>query len=269
MKTGFVSYIPVSVLKFLRKLPGYPKIRYTGDYDSWHAALEKASKGYAADEILSQVKLSISKVQQGEAVFERDGVCFYAEEYRWPVLTCLLLIAAQQNRVLNVLDYGGSLGSFYFQHKKFLQPVLEHRWFIVEQSHFVDYGKCRLQNEHLSFYSTIAECLVQADFHVALFSSVLQYLEFPYKVLQNISHAEIPYILIDRTPFIAEQQDKLKIQHIPKSIYKASYPLWFFSLGNFMQKMDNFGYVLETEFAGNDQFTGAVGKGFLFKRIIN
>ncbi len=268
MKIRITSYMPLFMSDLIRKIPGYPKIRYKGNYSSWKKALVAASEGYEAAEILNRVKASVDKVQKGEAIFERDAVCFYQEEYRWPVLACLLLIAAQHNGNLQVLDYGGSLGSFYFQHKKFLQRLRKHLWFIVEQGHYVAYGKAKIQDENLYFYTNIHECLRHADTHVVLFSSVLQYLEHPYKILQEIAQAGIQYILIDRTPFITQRQDKLKIQHIPKSIYKASYPVWFLSLDNFNNRMKDIGYKLENEFSGNDQFTEALCKGFLFKQII-
>ncbi len=58
------------------------------------------------------------KVVAGEAVYERDSVVFDHLEYAWPLLACLLQIAAER-RSLRVIDFGGSLGSSWRQNRRF------------------------------------------------------------------------------------------------------------------------------------------------------
>jgi len=62
-----------------------------------------------------------------------------------------------------------------------------------------------------------------------LLSGVLQYLEKPYEWLARFINLKIPYIVIDRTAFIEKEKDILTVQVVPKNIYDASYPAWFFS----------------------------------------
>jgi putative methyltransferase (TIGR04325 family) len=80
----------------------------------------------------------------------------------------------------------------------------------------------------LKFYYSIAECIQQAKPNVVLFSSVLQYLPEPYLVLDEVIRSDIPYVIIDRTPFSSDVRDRIAVQHVPPSIYKASYPMRIF-----------------------------------------
>ena len=70
---------------------------------------------------------------------------------------------------------------------------------------------------------------------IVLLSSVLPYLEKPYDVLQEIVSFGVRHMVIDRTPFLLSgNRDRLTVQKVPSSIYKASYPAWFFNKQKFM-----------------------------------
>ena len=183
--------------------------------------------------ILEKVKNSMLRVVNGEAVYERDSVIFNEIQYSWPLLAALMWVALQSNGVLNLIDFGGSLGSTYYQNIKFLQASRKITWNIIEQRHFVDTGKKHFENEELRFYYDIESCLNESSPNTILFSSVLQYLEKPYELLNNILCLGFEIILFDRTPFVRHGPDKITVQKVPSKIYKASYPCWFFNKKNF------------------------------------
>jgi putative methyltransferase (TIGR04325 family) len=83
-------------------------------------------------------------------------------------------IAAQSKGELNVIDFGGSLGSTYFENRKFLQALPKVRWNIVEQNHFVDAGKKYFEDDIVKFFYNIESCVRQCSPNVILFSSVIQ-----------------------------------------------------------------------------------------------
>ena len=95
---------------------------FTGDYSSWEEAL-KFCDGYNKPNILEKVKNSLLKVKKGEAVYERDSVLFDHIEYSMPLLVSLLYMTTVYKNNLNILDFGGSLGSSYFQNRKFLEKL--------------------------------------------------------------------------------------------------------------------------------------------------
>ena len=91
-------------------------------------------------------------VKRGEAVFERDSVIFDKVQYAWPVTAGLMWVAARNGGRLSVLDFGGSLGSSYFQNREFLAYLPNVRWSVIEQAHFVKAGRKHIQDERLVFY---------------------------------------------------------------------------------------------------------------------
>ena len=197
---------------------------WKGDYSSWEEAKKKCS-GYNSGHILSKVKESLLKVKKGEAAFERDSMIFDKVQYSFPLISALALAALQKNGKLNILDFGGSLGSSYYQNRDLLK-LQELNWCIVEQPHFVKEGLKTFEDDYLHFFYDINTCLEKYRPDVFLLASVLQYLEKPYSLLDEIIEKKIEYIIIDRTPVLSKGKDRITIQKVPKYIYEASYPSW-------------------------------------------
>jgi putative methyltransferase (TIGR04325 family) len=235
-----------------------------GNYSSWNEAL-KRSTGYDNKIILDKVSLSTGKVRDGLAAYERDSVIFDQIDYSFPVLSSLLLAATQNNGRLNVLDFGGALGSSYFQNRKFLESLNEVNWCIVEQPDFTNEGLQHFSTDKLHFFRTVEECLKTYPIDVVLMSSVLQYLSEPYRLLEEILSKRIKYILIDRTPFI-EGDDRISIQRVHPAIYRATYPCWFFNKDKFIAYVSQ-SYESVLEFDALDKANiKSEFKGFLFRK---
>ena len=234
-KTIVRDYLPPAATQLLRRIRG-GGARFEGEYTSWEDASSN-SNGYDAKEILAKVLSATLRVKRGEVAFERDSVVFEKIEYAWPVLSGLMWAAARNNGTLNVLDFGGALGSSYFQNLKFLQALPKVQWNIIEQVHYVSAGREYIQDETLRFYLSLNECLAENKPNVILLSSVLQYLESPVHIIDQLRNVGASILIIDRTPFSDEGKDKLLIQHVPESIYSGSYPMWVFSESEFMKKI--------------------------------
>ena len=84
-----------------------------------------------------------------------------------------------------------------------------------------------------------------------MLSSVLQYLPEPYNVLDGLMNSGIPYIMIDRTPFAHHESNCITIQHVPPSIYAASYPCRVFGKQLFLDKFHG-RYEVIAQFDGSD-----------------
>jgi putative methyltransferase (TIGR04325 family) len=251
--------------------PVKPPIIWSGNYNSWEEAKANCT-GYEAEVILKKVRESILKVKNGEAVYERDSVVFDKIQYSWALLACLFKIAVENGNRLSVLDFGGSLGSSYFQNRGFLKGI-QLEWSIVEQAHFVECGKKEIADDTLKFYYTIEECLKERKPHLLLLSGVLQCLEKPYEWIEKFLLHNFEYIIIDRTGFIENLDDSLTVQCIPETIYRASYPTWFFSENKLISSILH-NYMLLEEF--KDDFESdtliegkrAYWKGMFFKSKI-
>jgi len=259
----FKKLIPPIILEILKKPSKYG---YFGNYKTWQEALNN-SIGYDSTAILEKVKNSLIKVKNGEAVYERDSVLFNKIEYSWPVLAGLLWAASQSGNKLTVLDFGGSLGSSYFQNRNFLEHV-NLKWYIVEQENFVSCGKKFFENEKLKFINNIDEA-PDKNTSVFLASSSLPYIENPYKLMEDVIKVGFPYIIIDRTPFL-EDRERITVQNVRPGIYEASYPAWFLNEKKFLELFKE-RYEMLTEFETirkNKIDLGdrmAYEKGFIFK----
>jgi putative methyltransferase (TIGR04325 family) len=105
---------------------------------------------------------------------------------------------------------------------------------------------------------------------VLLLSGVLQYLPEPYEVLRRLLQHGLRHAIMDRTPFLEADRDRLTVQQVPEEIYRASYPAWFFSETKFRTTVTAAGYRVVAEFPGSDVASpaGEPGyfKGFMLDR---
>ena len=218
-----------------------------GNFSSWDAAEQllqhEGLQDYTADNILQTVWEAVRTVREGKAEFERDGVLFYEKDYNYPLLAALFYALARLGKAANILDFGGSLGSTYYQNRQILlETGMTVDWNIVEQAKFVELGRSRLPE--IQFFPSIEEFMQAgkaAD--ILLLSSVLQYFDEPYRYLERMLKAKFRYILIDRTFFNFEpHRDRLAVQHVPPAIYKAQYPVWLLSYEKVMRMMEEAGY---------------------------
>lgn len=229
----------------------------TGPFSSWEEAI-KSSTGYDDDIILQKTKNALLKVKSGEAVYERDSVIFDDFQYSWPLLAGLMWAATQSEGQLNVLDFGGSLGSTYFQNKKFLDKLPEVQWNVVEQPKHVEMGKCFFQDNILKFYYTVEEYLKENTPNAVVLGGILQYLENPHFVFSQILEFSLNCIILDRTPIWNEDKDILCVQHVSPKIYSARYPSWIFSKKNFINSIQKNDYEIVVMFKNDDKLPGPV-----------
>lgn len=258
------SFIPEGVKSSIKKIiKPARKSPWSGDYLSWEDA-ENNSSGYDSSLILEKVKQSVLRVKNGEAVYERDSVLFDTIEFSPDVLK-LFESVLNENGELNVVDFGGSLGSTYFQYTKLLNTEKPIRWAVVEQKHFVDTGNAEIADDHLKFFYTAGESIIYASPEILILSSVLPYIEKPYPLLESLLNLNFKYIVIDRTPFINRSTDRLTVQEVPREIYLASYPSWFFSERKFKDYFSR-RYTLIKEFDCKTDPKEYLGKDFTYRK---
>jgi putative methyltransferase (TIGR04325 family) len=263
----FRDFIPPVILEIFRRVQGH--FFSFRNYSTWEEA-KKASMGYDSEQILNKVRNSLLRVKTGEAVYERDSVLFDEVQYSWPLLAALLWTASRKGNRLNLVDFGGSLGSTYYQNRKFLAHLGEVRWSIVEQRRFVECGKRDFADDRLKFYEDLDSCIREQRPDTILLSSVLQYLEQPYALLEKVLSLGFEFILIDRTTFLEKGDDRITVQKVSPEIYEASYPAWFFNREKFLSRFSK-RYELMAEFdalSGTIYLQGgrAADKGFIFRK---
>jgi putative methyltransferase (TIGR04325 family) len=258
---------------FRRKKDVKNQYGWFGNYNSWEE-LTSISGGYEAGSILDITRDALLKVKNGEAVYERDSVLFDKKIYPYPLISALLYASITCDERLHVIDFGGSLGSTYYQVRDLIPSAVNLHWSVVEQENYVRCGQQLFEDDILKFHFTIRESLASKSADVLLISSVIQYLEKPYDFLKEVMEYGFKYIVIDRTAFINDNQaDRLTLQIVPPEIYEARYPAWFFNEKKFLHHFPD--YEIRAEFTSyvegeqnmkiDDQIAG-YDKGFFLVR---
>lgn len=211
-----------------------------------------ASSGYSSCIILEKVIQASRAVRDGRALWERDTVLFHEPAANEPLLRALRDAANSVGGRLSVVDFGGALGSAWWQHRPWLKDLNEVRWSVVEQPALVAAGQREFTVGPLRFYQSLAECHAFEAPTVLLLSSVLPYLENPRALLREISNYALRDVIIDRTGFVSRGRDRLTVQRVPPAIYDATYPCWFFDRATFLEGVEHEWRVV-TEWITDDE----------------
>ena len=235
----FVSKFSVDNIMTQRKKNQY----WDGNYESWEIA-GTFCKGYDSDIIINKCFDAIQKIKNGEAIYERDSVLFDKKEYSTGLLAGLMLAGHSNVGEISVLDFGGSLGTTYFQNKQFFNYFESCKWGIIEQQKFFEMGKKHFQDKELMFFENIENCISDINPNVFLISSSLQYISDPKQILFQINNSSIRYVIFDRIPF-SESENLITIQTVPPVIYEASYPCWIFNDEWLLKQLSNYKVIFE------------------------
>ncbi len=225
----------------LLKAKSQAMVGFQGRFPDFKTASEiLGGGGYENDNIFKKVKNAALAVKEGKAAYERDGFLFYEKEFYLQLLEVLYEVFFEYGEC-NVIDFGGSLGSTFFQNKdKLTKYIPQIKWNVVEQRHFVEWGKDNLEDERLKFYYTIDEV---NKCNIVLFGGSLQYLEDYHVFLKQVAAREIKYLIIDRIAISNETW--VSIEHVHEPIYEASYPVHIICEKELFHEVHSLGYRLE------------------------
>ena len=263
-KTAAKNLVPLAWRRAVRRIVRGPV--YSGDYASWTEAAA-ASQGYAAAVIFEKTLAAARAVRDGRAAWERDTVLFSAPAANPPLLAALHRAAAANGGNLNLVDFGGALGSTWWQHRPWLAGLKEVRWSVVEQPQLVEAGRCEFTAGPLRFHDSLEACCAAERPGVILLSSVLPYLEAPHALLAAIRGHGFSHVIIDRTGFVPRGRDRLTVQNVPPAIYRASYPCWFFDRKSLLQPFAAEWRVLAEWPTGDEVDIDAEHRGLMLEKI--
>ena len=242
---------------------------WSGDYSSWdEASLE--CFGYDELNIVTQVKDTLLMVKDDQNRYERDGCVIYGEpEYAFELLKWIK--ESSVDGVINLIDFGGSLGTTYHQLKKYLSEYTII-WNVVEQDGFVSVGREFIEDDVIKFYNTIDECLTHTTPNCFISSSALPYIENYSDILNEVYSHSFDWVLLDRISVVSGHNNVLSIQVVPPEVYKAIYPCWFFSESTLIDNVVSSGYEYLVGFdaLGGRNFAPKIPtsayRGFIFKK---
>ena len=253
---------PNFILKIINKL-FKRNITFTGDYRSWPAAL-KASLSYDDNKIFLKSRESFLQVINKKAKYERDSVLFYSESINYPLINILKKIQKTKRSCLNVLDFGGSFGSTYFQNYSILKNKNKFDWAIIEKPRIVKFMKKIKLEDNLSFYLSVSNYVTKYRPDIVIFSGVIQYLRKPNKIINYFIKKKVKNFFFLKTPFFYDKE-VIKVQNVPSYIYKSSYPIIILNESRFLKLFTDNNYKIIPNFFPNEKIEDILFKNFILE----
>jgi len=268
--------LPPIILMGMRKVRSLSRVQtirpaFEGPVSSW-AEAERQSDGWDAQVILDKTLDVSLKVKRGDIVFQQDTVVYDRIRYSDTILAFLTLVASANDGAINIVDFGGSLGTNFFQNRHVLKTCMEGgncAWSIIERKAIVNFGRKHFQNEILRFFETVDEArrVLRTLPRSVLFSGSLQCLENPYFILDQVIGAGVDLLAFDRLLCSPIQEHEIYIQNPdPHRYYAASYPVWCFSRTKFIEYLGARSFELIAELSQRPELTFNHA-GMIFRRM--
>lgn len=220
-------------------------IEFKGGFKDFEEVMN-ISSGYDYECIFEKSAKAAISVKDGLAKYERDSCLFYDNLKMFELLYAIESTINQEGSA-NILDFGGGLGSMYFQHRDLLDKS-RVKWTIKEQDKFVSFGKEHLSDDVLSFVSDVD---IKSGYNLLILGSSLQYIENSKDILKDLLDIQPYMIFIDRTPMCRSGNQELVYgvfqEIVRQPIYDAEYPMYVFNKDFFDEMITDRGYCKLSE----------------------
>jgi putative methyltransferase (TIGR04325 family) len=227
LKNELLNILPPVLVRVLLSIKrnGY---NWTGNYGSFSEALA-ASTGYEEESIIE------AAIRDGKNEKEKKEIATHGEiQLLASMSACFNMI---QKRKISILDFGGSTGAHYRLIKRFTGKELDYT--VCETPLLVKKAVGIFSTRALHFIDDIKKYRRRPD--IILSSGALQYVPEPKYIFRKFAELRPRFIVMIRFPATESNSDRLTVQRVPRKVYNASYPCWFFSGSGwelFMQKLD-------------------------------
>jgi putative methyltransferase (TIGR04325 family) len=233
---------------------------FTGPLASWADALRQ-SDGWDAPAITRKTLEVSRQVRDGTIAFQQDTIAHESVRYSATVLAFLLLATSGRTGRCEIIDFGGSLGTHYYQNRKILAQITGSTvgWNIVERPDIAALGREHFREPGLTFFASLAEAkaALSAPPAAFLFSGSLQCLEEPFRALDDAVALGARVLAFDRLLVSPGERHEIYLQRPnPQRYYRATYPAWCFAKGPFIAAVEARGFTRV------DQFTDAPRRPF-------
>jgi putative methyltransferase (TIGR04325 family) len=176
--------------------------------------------------------------------------------------------SAQLQTTIRVLDIGGGLGEYFFLLEKIV-PSLTVHWTIVETSAVCELA-IRTVPAQTNLVWTDSVDHVEGNFDIVLMSSVIQYVENPYELL-NIGIEKSNFLILNRCPLTTSKTGVVCIQRPGFFESKGSYPVHMLSETELISHLRSRGEILSRWLVPEDvavvRFKKIVNQGLTFRPI--
>lgn len=228
---------------------------FDGPLTSW-AEAEALATGWESPAIVDKTLALSLKMRDGEIAFQQDTLVHERVTYS-PTILAFLARASATGTPLDIIDFGGSLGTNYYQNRAIIAPAEARgslKWRVVELPKTVALGRKHFANETLRFYDDWQSAADEAHDPKMLFTGSFQCVPDPLTLLDEVAGRHIPLIAFDRLLVSPAAAHEVYVQRPPARYYAATMPVWCFSRSAFEAEMAARGYDLIAEFEQVTQF---------------
>jgi putative methyltransferase (TIGR04325 family) len=154
---------------------------------------------------------------------------------------CLSENRLRGGKPLRVLDFGGGGGDYFYQFQKFV-PYIAFDWTVVETPALAEAMQQKHGGESQKIRWVDSLEMTEDEYDFVLCSSVLQYLEQPFEVLEDLVKKS-GFVIINRIPLIDSSDHFVALQRILTKKKRGSYPAHFFSEKRFLKTLSMYGSI--------------------------
>jgi putative methyltransferase (TIGR04325 family) len=216
----------------LSRLIGFTRV------DSWNTALAK-SIGYESSSVVGPVIEAARQLRNDcqEAALATSRYHQVASG----MLCCIAQYDLKKNQPIRVLDFGGGSADYFFQFEKFV-PHISFEWTVLETPALAEAMQRDLGHDHANLRWVDSFEKTSESYDVVLCSSVLQYVEKPFEVLDQLVKKS-QFLILNRLPLVDTAEHFVAVQRIVTKRKRGSYPAHFFSESKFMQDLSQYGLI--------------------------
>lgn len=201
---------------------------WSGNYPDWETAV-RSCRTISLEGQRRAYERALAEVLAGHALFERDSLLQHRPLTCWPLMLALRDLEACGISPPTVLDYGGGLGSVYFQHRDWWSADRPVTWNVVELPEVAASGQRLIQDPQLNFFDSLEETVQQQPPDLIVAAGVISMVPDPVALLDMFASLGARWVFLDRIPITHRQgQNLITRQVVPRWIYESESPFWFF-----------------------------------------
>ena len=255
--SGISKMIPEQIIIGLRGLLA-PAIGFRVA-KSWSDAVEHSS-GYQSkktiDSLISSDPIDLANI---------SSHCFIGNRLQQIASAFLEGVASSKNTI-RVIDVGGGLGQYFFLLEK-LAPSIQFEWVILETTAVCELAKSVAPTKkNIRWISSLDDA--QVTFDIALLSSVIQYVEKPFDLLDDLMKVA-KFLILNRLPLTSSRNQKICIQRPGFFESKGSYPVHLLSEDKVIAYFEARGKILSRWLVPQDiavvRFKKIINQGLTFR----
>ena len=247
MISSLMDWLIPLKFKILVRVSLSPWLGFT-KVDSWEIASAKCA-GYESPNVVEPVAKKAGLLR--EQIPSTPYIDSRCQQVATAMLHCLAEIGFEKHRVLRVLDFGGAGGDYYYHLRK-IAPSIKIEWIVIETPALVLAMQFQEKgvDESINWVDSVEGPTTYFD--VVLLSSVLQYIEKPEKILEELAK-RTNFIIINRLPLITKRKSIVAVQRIYTSGKRGSYPVHFFNEEDMIATLSEYGTIGLRWFVPEDQ----------------